>query len=204
MIGWKRAMDVGLGSVLLAATLPLVAAAALLVLALMGRPVLFRQMRMGRFGQPFRIWKLRSMRAATGLDGSPLPDADRLTRLGRLLRASSIDELPSLVQVLKGEMSLVGPRPLPVSYRSRFTAREAVRLEVRPGLTGLAQVNGRNALSWRRRLACDVLYVKRLSPGLDLAILVRTVPAVLLARGVSTPGHATSVELRAPTLRSSG
>lgn len=192
---WKRPLDVLGATLLLLGTLPVVLPAALAIRVSMGAPVLFRQQRMGRGGAAFTLWKLRSMREGAG------GDAERLTRLGRFLRASSIDELPSLVQVLTGQMSLVGPRPLPLAYLDRFTTRERRRLAVRPGMTGLAQVRGRNALPWRRRLACDVLYAERLRAGraslrLDLGILLATLPVVLLARGVRSPGEATGAAFR--------
>jgi sugar transferase EpsL len=181
----KRLFDV-----LLAAAALLVAAVPLAVLAVairvtMGSPVLFRQVRPGLHGRPFTLVKLRTMR--TG-DGS---DAERLTRLGRFLRSSSLDELPELWNVLRGDMSLVGPRPLLVEYLPRYSTRQARRHEVRPGLTGLAQVEGRNLVAWEDRFELDVRYVETRSMKLDLQILARTVGAVLRREGISGEGEAT-------------
>jgi lipopolysaccharide/colanic/teichoic acid biosynthesis glycosyltransferase len=186
----KRALDVGGSLVLLAlAALPL-GAAALLVLVAMGRPILFRQVRAGRDGRPFILVKLRTMRP--GADGES--DAGRLTAVGRWLRALSLDELPQLWNVLRGEMSLVGPRPLLPSYLGRYSPVQARRHEVLPGITGLAQVSGRNALDWDAKLALDVRYVDERSLGLDCWILWRTVATVMRSDGVSAPGHATMPE----------
>ena len=184
----KRVIDVGL--VLLAAPLwaPLAAVVALAVRVVLGPPVLFRDVRAGRGGIPFTLVKFRSMRLGAGTD------AERLTRFGRFLRASSLDELPELWNVLKGEMSLVGPRPLPVRYVPRYTAEQARRLEVRPGLTGLAQVSGRNALDWEEKFRLDVAYVDSRSWAGDAAILVRTLWQCLWPRGVSHAGEATMGE----------
>ena len=179
----------------LALALPLLGAAALpmLVIALLlrvvdGAPVLFRQTRPGRDGQPFTVLKFRTMRA-----GSATDDA-RLTPLGRLLRALSLDELPQLLNVVRGEMSLVGPRPLLPQYIARYSARQMRRHEVPPGITGLAQVAGRNALSWEERFELDVWYVEHRTLALDVRLLARTVLAVLDRRGVSAQGHATMPE----------
>jgi lipopolysaccharide/colanic/teichoic acid biosynthesis glycosyltransferase len=158
--------------------------------------VLFRQARLGRAEVPFTLVKLRTMTDATGPDGVLLPDGDRLTPLGRFLRSTSLDELPELWNVLRGEMSLVGPRPLPVTYRHRYTVAERRRHELRPGITGWAQVNGRNALAWDERLALDVWYVDHRSTRLDLQILVRTLLAVVRRGGISAEGEATMAELR--------
>jgi lipopolysaccharide/colanic/teichoic acid biosynthesis glycosyltransferase len=160
----------------------------------MGRPVLFRQVRPGRGGRPFELVKFRTMRDAVGADGRPLPDGERLTQFGRWLRATSLDELPELLNVLRGEMSLVGPRPLLMQYLDRYTPTQARRHQVRPGLTGWAQVNGRNQTSWPERLAQDVHYVDHVSLSLDARILWMTVRAVLGRRGVSQEGHATVEE----------
>ncbi|PZE61644.1 sugar transferase [Curtobacterium sp. MCPF17_047] len=180
--------------ILIVTAFPL-AVATLVVATCLGRPVLFRQERIGLHGAPFTIVKLRTMRPfdpARGLS----TDASRLTRFGVFLRATSIDELPSLVNVLRGEMSIVGPRPLPVTYGPRFTGSEKRRHEVRPGLTGLAQVHGRNALSWEDRFRLDVEYVDRCSVLLDFRILLRTAGVVLRARGITAAGCATMHELR--------
>lgn len=160
----------------------------------MGRPVLFRQVRPGRGGKPFELVKFRTMRDAVGADGRPLPDAERLTQFGRWLRATSLDELPELLNVLRGEMSLVGPRPLLMQYLDRYTPTQARRHEVRPGLTGWAQVNGRNQTSWPERLAQDVHYVDALSLGLDFKILALTVARVLFRHGITEQGEATRSE----------
>jgi lipopolysaccharide/colanic/teichoic acid biosynthesis glycosyltransferase len=175
----KRAIDVGVALVALAVfALPMLAVA-LAIRRSLGRPVLFRQRRMGRGEQVFEVLKFRTMRSANGPDGQPLPDAERLTALGRFLRRTSLDELPQLFNVLRGEMSLVGPRPLLVDYLEVYTPRERRRHEVLPGITGLAQVSGRNRLSWDERLELDVQYVERLGPGLDARILLQTVAKVL-------------------------
>ena len=181
----KRAIDAVAAAVALVVLLPVIAAGALAVLVSMGRPVLFRQRRPGRHGELFEMVKFRTMRAGDGADGA------RLTRTGNWLRASSIDELPSLWNVVKGEMSLVGPRPLLPDYLDRYTPRQARRHEVRPGITGLAQVSGRNALGWEDKLEFDVRYVERLSLRLDLRILARTVTTVVRREGISADGHAT-------------
>jgi lipopolysaccharide/colanic/teichoic acid biosynthesis glycosyltransferase len=189
---------VAVAAVLLLVTAPLLVPAAVAVRATLGRPVLFRQPRTGRGGEQFDLVKLRTMRApGTGGDG-PDTDRKRLTRLGRFLRATSIDELPSLMAVLRGEMSIVGPRPLPVRYLPRYSSRHARRHDVRPGLTGWAQVNGRNRLGWDERLELDVWYVEHRSVRLDLRIIARTVPVVLGRAGVSHDGHATMPELAGP------
>lgn len=174
---------------------PLIAAAAVAVRVRMGAPVIFRQQRLGRGERPFMLWKLRSMHApAAGREG-PEFDHERLGRLGGLLRSTSVDELPSLVNLLRGEITLVGPRPLPVHYLPRFTAAQRRRMEVKPGLTGLAQVAGRNTVDWPRRLALDVEYVDRRSLWLDLTLLARTVPLVLRRTGVDHADGLTMKEL---------
>lgn len=181
----KRVLDIlmaGTGLVLL--SLPMLAIA-LLVRCSMGGPVLFRQMRPGLGQRPFAMVKFRTMR-----DGVA-PDADRLTRLGQMLRASSLDELPELWNVLRGDMSIVGPRPLLMDYLTLYTAKQARRHEVRPGLTGLAQVSGRNAISWRRRFALDVWYVDHHSLGLDLKIIGLTFFKILRRSGINADGAAT-------------
>ena len=158
----------------------------------MGRPVLFSQLRPGLGGRPFRLYKFRTMAATTDDAGTLLPDGERITPLGAFLRRSSLDELPELWNVVRGDMSLVGPRPLLMEYLDRYNATQARRHEVRPGLTGLAQVEGRNALPWDERFELDVAYVDSASLRLDLGILLRTVPATLRGRGISEPGHATA------------
>ena len=159
-------------------------------------PALFVQERPGLGGRPFRLYKFRTMRNANGPDGQPLPDAQRLTALGRFLRRASLDELPQLWNVLRGELSLVGPRPLLMEYLPRYSPEQARRHLVKPGITGWAQVNGRNAISWEEKFALDVWYVEHWSLGLDLKILLRTITSVITSRGVSATGHATMAEFR--------
>lgn len=176
------------GLVLLA---PLLAAIALGIRLTLGGPVLFRQVRPGLHGRPFGLVKFRTMRDALDASGAPLPDEQRLTRFGRLLRATSLDELPELWNVLTGDMSLVGPRPLLMEYLPLYTPRQARRHEVKPGLTGWAQVSGRNAIGWDEKFALDVWYVDHRSHWLDLKILALTLIKVLRAEGISQKGHAT-------------
>ena len=170
--------------------LPLLLTVALTVLVTMGRPVWFRQERAGKGGRPFRILKFRTMRSGEG------SDTERLTRVGRVLRATSLDELPQLLQVLTGTMALVGPRPLPVRYLPRYTPEENRRHEVRPGITGWAQVNGRNALTWEQKFAHDVWYVDHRSFGLDVKILFLSVARVFARSGVNAGNDETMEELR--------
>jgi len=175
----------------LSTTWPLMAGVAM-ALRLEGKgPVLFVQERPGLHGKPFRLFKFRTMLEAAGADGQPLPDAERLTALGRFLRRTSLDELPQLWNVLRGELSLVGPRPLLVEYLERYSPEQARRHLVKPGITGWAQVNGRNALSWEEKFALDGWYVDHWSLGLDLRILLRTLVAVFSGSGVQASGHAT-------------
>ena len=190
----KRLLDL----VVLVLTAPLwltaLGAVAVLVRLNLGHPVLFRQPRPGLRGRVFELIKFRTMTDARDPQGNPLPDAQRLTRFGRWLRSTSLDELPEVLNVLKGEMSLVGPRPLLVQYLGRYTAQQARRHEVPPGLTGWVQVKGRNALSWEEKFRLDVWYVDHHSLWLDLRILVLTVWQVLRRHGVSAPGDATMPE----------
>ncbi len=165
--------------------LPLLAVAALGVRIAMGSPVLFRQERIGRGDKPFTILKLRTMRMGEG------SDAERLTPFGRFLRKTSLDELPQFFNVLRGEMSLVGPRPLPSAYLPLYSAEQRRRHEVRPGITGWAQVNGRNAITWKHRFELDVWYVDHRSLWLDLRIVLMTIAAVVTHRGISAVGEAT-------------
>lgn len=188
-IGAKRAVDVvgaavGLGI----AALPMALIAAAIRLT-MGRPVLFVQERPGLHGEVFLLCKFRTMRDDRDADGALLPNDQRLTRLGAFLRSTSLDELPELWNVLRGDMSLVGPRPLLVEYLDRYTPEQARRHEMRPGITGLAQIEGRNALSWEDKFALDIAYVDGWSLGLDTRIIVRTVWAVLTRRGISQRGR---------------
>lgn len=183
--------DLLLVTAMLPLLLPVMAVVAILVRRRMGAPVIFRQQRPGKDGQPFQMLKFRTMRDAVGSDGRPLADAERLTDLGRFLRASSLDELPELWNVLKGEMSLVGPRPLLMDYLPLYDAEQARRHEVRPGVTGWAQVNGRNALTWNEKFALDVWYVDNRSLWLDFRILLMTAGKVLRRDGISAAGEAT-------------
>jgi sugar transferase EpsL len=192
----KRLLDVAAAAAGLILLSPVLLGTAIAVRVKLGSPVLFRQVRPGLGGRPFRLVKFRSMRDAVAPDGTPLPDEARLTRFGRLLRASSLDELPQLWNVLRGDMSLVGPRPLLMEYVPLFTPRQATRHQVRPGVTGWTQVNGRNALTWAERLELDAWYVENRSMALDLRILLRTVYTVFARRGISHAGHATSEPFR--------
>ena len=189
----KRAIDLVAASIVLLVSLPFQAVIALLVRRSLGSPVLFRQERPGRDGEVFTIVKFRTMKPS---DSDQATDEARLTPLGRRLRSTSLDELPSLVNVIRGDMSLVGPRPLLVEYLDRYTPDQARRHEVRPGITGLAQVSGRNAISWEDKLRLDVEYVDQRSLGLDLAIMARTVVSVLRRHGISHPGTATTTHFR--------
>ncbi len=185
MSGASRALDVAGALLLLALLGPPCLLAAAGVRLFLGPGVLFRQLRAGRDGVPFAVLKLRSLRHGPG------DDAARLTRFGRFLRASALDEVPQLVNVLRGEMALVGPRPLPLAYLPLYTPREATRLRVRPGLCGLAQAEGRNGVGWDRRLELDARYVETRSIGGDLVLLLRCASVVLRGQGVAAAGHAT-------------
>lgn len=187
----KRLFDVALVLVTAVAWLPLLAVVALAVLATLGRPVLFVQQRPGLHGRPFRLVKFRTMKPPMTSSGRVLTDAERLMRFGRFLRVTSLDELPELWNVLKGDMSLVGPRPLLMDYLPLYTPEQARRHEVQPGITGWAQVNGRNALSWEEKFALDVWYVDHQSMRLDFAILLRTIAKVVTCHGINAVGEAT-------------
>ena len=164
----------------------------------MGAPVFFRQTRPGRDGKPFEMVKFRTMRDAHDADGTPLPDSERMTPLGRFLRSSSLDELPELWNVLKGDMSLVGPRPLLMEYLPLYSPEQARRHEVRPGVTGWAQINGRNAISWEEKFALDVWYVDNRSLWLDLKIIWLTIRKVVKREGISAAGEATMSKFEGP------
>lgn len=192
----KRLLDLMLASILLVILAPLLVALALLVRLRLGQPVLFRQVRPGLGGRSFTLNKFRTMTDARDEYGDLLPDAERLTPLGKMLRNSSLDELPEIFNVLRGEMSLVGPRPLLMRYLEHYTPRQMRRHEVRPGITGWAQVNGRNALSWEEKFELDIWYVDKLSLALDLQILAVTVLRVLRREGISQEGHVTMPEFR--------
>lgn len=187
----KRAFDVVLAVTLLVLSAPLFAVLWAAVRITHGRPAIFSHVRPGRNGELFTLHKFRTMTSATDHDGVLLPDADRLTKFGQLLRSTSLDELPELWNILKGDMSFVGPRPLLIEYLDKYTPEQKRRHEVRPGLTGLAQVSGRNAISWHDRFAIDVEYVENRSLLLDLEILARTVVAVIRRDGISQDGQAT-------------
>jgi sugar transferase EpsL len=188
----KRIFDFFASGVLLTITLPIVGVVTILVRTQMGSPILFRQQRSGYAGQPFTLIKFRTMLNAVDSQGMELPDVERLTGLGRKLRASSIDELPELWSVLRGDMSLVGPRPLLMEYLPRYSKDQARRHDVLPGVTGWAQVNGRNLLSWDEKFGLDVWYVDNLSFGLDLRILWRTIASVIRREGISPHGQLTT------------
>ena len=187
----KRLFDIFVSAGALIVLSPLMVCLALLIRVKLGAPVLFSQVRPGLNTGPFRMYKFRSMTNARDAHGSLLPDAERLTPFGKFLRASSLDELPELFNILRGDMSLVGPRPLLMEYLPLYSARQARRHEVRPGLTGWAQVNGRNALSWDEKFELDVWYVENRSFALDLKILWLTLLTVIRRKGISSDGHAT-------------
>lgn len=187
----KRLFDLALGVPALVLLSPVMLVVAAIVAVDLGRPVLFVQERSGLNGRPFRMYKFRTMRNDLDDNGNLLPDEKRLTPVGRFLRSSSLDELPELLNVIKGDMSLVGPRPLLLEYLDRYTPEQARRLLVPPGITGWAQVNGRNAITWEEKFILDVWYVDNWSLWLDIQILWRTVIAVITRRGISAEGHAT-------------
>ena len=189
----KRALDIVVACVALVIAGPLMLATAAIVRLTLGSPVLFRQQRPGRGGQPFTILKFRTMRDLG--DGS-IPDDTRMTTVGRWLRSLSLDELPEFFNVLKGDMSLVGPRPLLMQYLARYTPEQARRHDVRPGITGWAQVNGRNAVSWEEKFRLDVWYVDHCSLRVDLLVVWKTLGALATRRGISQPGFATADEFR--------
>jgi len=190
----KRLFDIMVASIALVILAPLLITLAAAVRIALGSPVLFRQLRPGFGGRSFQLLKFRTMRNAVDSTGAPLPDSERLTGFGRFLRATSLDELPELWNVVRGDMSLVGPRPLLVQYLDRYSPEQARRHEVRPGLTGWAQVNGRNAIDWPQKLAMDVWYVDNRSFWLDLRILARTIGQVLSRKGVNSESCATMPE----------
>jgi len=190
----KRLFDLLLTALGLALLSPALLVLWLLVWRKHGRPVLFHQRRPGYHGQPFNIYKFRTMTNARDAQGNLLPDEQRLTCLGRFLRSTSLDELPELINVLRGEMSLVGPRPLLMQYLERYSPEQARRHDVLPGISGWAQINGRNAITWEDKFRLDVWYVDHWSLGLDLRILLRTLWKVIKREGISQPGHATMEE----------
>jgi lipopolysaccharide/colanic/teichoic acid biosynthesis glycosyltransferase len=196
--GWrrcvKRAFDRTAALAGLVAAAPVLAVAGAAVRIGVGSPILFRQRRPGLDGKPFELLKFRTMRDATDASGKPLPDEARMTKVGQWLRATSIDELPQLWNVLRGDLSLIGPRPLLMQYLDRYTPRQARRHEVLPGITGWTQVNGRNALKWPEKFDLDVWYVDNWSLALDARILWRTLWSVLARQGISSDGHVTMPE----------
>ena len=187
----KRAFDIAASASALVVLSPVLAITAYKVKKELGSPVLFRQTRPGLHGKPFEMIKFRTMKDATDKEGNALPDSERLTEFGKKLRASSLDELPELWNVLKGDMSLVGPRPLLMEYLPLYSAEQAKRHNVRPGVTGYAQVNGRNSLSWEDKFKLDTWYVEHQSFLLDLKILLKTVKKVIIKDGISAEGEAT-------------
>jgi sugar transferase EpsL len=192
----KRALDLAASIVALVVLLPALLFLAIMVRLKLGAPVLFRQARPGLEGKPFTLYKFRTMTDARDAAGRLLPDAERLTSLGRFLRSTSLDELPELFNVLCGDMSLVGPRPLLMQYLDRYTPEQARRHAVRPGLTGWAQVNGRNALTWEQKFAYDLWYVDHMSLWLDLKIIGLTVWKILAREGINQAGQATMDEFQ--------
>ena len=192
--GGKRLLDLALTVAALVVLAPLVALLAALVRCRLGSPVLFCQPRPGLHGRAFTLYKFRTMTDERDDKGDLLPDAERLTPLGRFLRSTSLDELPELINVLNGDMSLVGPRPLLMRYLDRYTPEQMRRHDVKPGITGWAQVNGRNAVSWEEKFALDVWYVDKQSLWLDMKIIALTVAAIIKREGISQPGYATAQE----------
>lgn len=192
----KRCFDLVLTTAALAVLAVPLAAIALLVRIRLGSPVFFRQRRPGLWGRSFELVKFRTMLNATGSDGEPLPDEERMTEFGAWLRRNSLDELPELWNVLLGDMSLVGPRPLLMEYLPLYTVEQARRHEVRPGITGWAQINGRNAIDWEEKLRLDVWYVDHRTIWLDCRILLATIREVLGAKGITQEGHVTSAKFK--------
>lgn len=190
----KRLFDLVISGLLLIVLSPLLLLIALLVWVFLGRPVIFKQQRPGFKAKPFMCLKFRTMKDIRDSSGKLLPDEDRLTGLGRFLRATSLDELPELINVLRGEMSLVGPRPLLMQYLERYSPEQARRHDVLPGITGWAQINGRNTLTWQEKFQLDVWYVDHWSFWLDLKILAITAWKVIKREGISQPGFATAEE----------
>ena len=190
----KRVVDLCLTIAALAMLSPILIFVGLLVRTKLGAPVLFRQERPGLYGRPFTVCKFRTMTNARDAQGHLLPDSERLTSFSRFLRSTSLDELPELFNVLKGEMSLVGPRPLLLEYLERYTVEQARRHEVRPGITGWAQIHGRNAITWEQKFELDVWYVDHLSLRLDGGIIALTIWKMLKREGINPPGQATTQE----------
>ncbi|SHF51922.1 Sugar transferase involved in LPS biosynthesis (colanic, teichoic acid) [Caldanaerobius fijiensis DSM 17918] len=187
----KRILDIIMSSLLLIILSPLLLIIAVIVYLAMGSPILYRQTRPGLKGKPFKIYKFRTMNDKRDKEGNLLPDEERLTKIGRLLRSTSLDELPELFNVLKGDMSLVGPRPLLMEYLNYYTEEQMRRHDVRPGITGWAQINGRNNLSWEEKFKLDVWYVDHWNLLLDFKILFITIKKVITREGISAEGYAT-------------
>jgi lipopolysaccharide/colanic/teichoic acid biosynthesis glycosyltransferase len=200
----KRLIDMAIATVTLLVLAPLILGIAIAVWLALGRPILFPQKRAGYRGKPFTLFKFRTMREARDAQGRSLPDGERLSRAGTFLRRFSLDELPQIWNVWKGEMSLVGPRPLLIDYLPRYTAEQTRRHDVKPGITGWAQVNGRNALSWDEKFALDVWYVDHASLWLDGKILARTIWSVLARKAINQPGQATAEEFLGTRLADRG
>ncbi|MFC1543955.1 sugar transferase [Gemmatimonadota bacterium] len=190
----KRLFDLVAALIILVVLLPVMAVLSIPVALSLGLPVFYRQERAGRFGKPFQVIKFRTMTNERDSDGNLLPDEQRLTRIGNFMRSTSLDELPELLNVIQGDMSFIGPRPLLVHYLPRYSPEQMRRHELRSGITGWAQVNGRNAISWEDRFRLDVWYVDHCSLPLDLVILIRTAWSVLTHKGISAPGSATMPE----------
>jgi len=190
----KRVFDLIVSALVMTVLFPLLLILSVAVRWKLGSPVFFRQQRPGMEGKPFRLFKFRTMTNARGVNGELLPDAQRLTRFGRFLRATSLDDLPELLNVLKGDMSLVGPRPLLMQYLNHYTPEQARRHEVKPGITGWAQVNGRNALTWEEKFKLDVWYVDNQSFWLDIKIIFMTIWKILKREGINQQGQATMEE----------
>ncbi|WP_180066592.1 sugar transferase [Acinetobacter sp. YH12129] len=190
----KRLLDIVIASSALVLLSPVYALVAYKVKKNLGSPVLFRQLRPGLHGKPFEMVKFRTMKDALDLDGNPLPDSERLTAFGKMLRATSLDEMPELWNVIKGDMSIVGPRPLLMEYLPLYNREQAKRHNVRPGITGHAQVNGRNAISWEKKFELDTWYVENQSLWLDFKIMLKTVKKVIAKDDISAEGEATTTK----------
>jgi len=192
----KRTMDLAVALFALFLLSPLLIVVVIAVLATLGRPVLFRQQRPGLDGKPFWIFKFRTMIESRAANGKLLPDQERLHPVGRILRKLSLDEVPELINVVRGEMSLVGPRPLLMSYIERYSPEQMRRHDAVPGITGWAQVNGRNTLAWQEKFDLDLWYVDHVSLSLDIRILLKTLMLVVTGQGISAPGHATMPQFK--------
>ena len=190
----KRLLDIVIASSALVLLSPIYALVAYKVKKNLGSPVLFRQVRPGLHGKPFEMIKFRSMKDALDTAGNPLPDSERLTPFGKMLRATSLDEMPELWNVIKGDMSIVGPRPLLMEYLPLYNSEQAKRHEVRPGITGYAQVNGRNAISWEKKFELDTWYVNNHSLWLDFKIMLKTVKKVIAKDDISADGETTMIK----------